>query len=192
MTALNQAQASMMDAEQKLRNLGFGDAELAEILKTKDTRNLLNVVAPIDGTVVARHAVKGEAVQATAQLFAVADTSKMWLWIDVYESDIQKVKPGQAVSFTISGTTPDDGHATVGQVTWVGTEVNEQDPDDPRPGRGCNPNGQAQGESVRRGRDSNRLRAQGRRGPEGGRAAEGQRGRRLHPRGRRASTGRNG
>ena len=42
-----------MDAEQKLRNLGFGDAELAEILKTKDTRNLLNVVAPIDGTVVA-------------------------------------------------------------------------------------------------------------------------------------------
>ena len=70
MTALNQAQASLMDAEQKLRNLGFGDAELAEILKTKDTRNLLNVVAPIDGTVVARHAVKGEAVQATTQLFS--------------------------------------------------------------------------------------------------------------------------
>ena len=79
-----------MDAEQKLRNLGFDDAELARILKTKDTRNLLNVVAPIDGTVVARHAVKGEAVQATTQLFAVADTSRMWLWIDVYESDIPR------------------------------------------------------------------------------------------------------
>src|SRR5206468_1989282 len=28
LTALNQAQASSMDAEQKLRNLGFGDSEL--------------------------------------------------------------------------------------------------------------------------------------------------------------------
>ena len=126
MTALNQAQAAVMDAEQKLRNLGFDDAELARILKTKDTRNLLNVVAPIDGTVVARHAVKGEAVQATAQLFAIADTSRMWLWIDVYESDIAKVKPGQAVSFSVMGSDPEQGYATVGQVTWVGSEVNEQ------------------------------------------------------------------
>jgi len=126
MTALNQAQASAMDTEQKLRNLGFGDAELMEILKTKDTRNLLEVVAPISGTVVLRHAVKGEAVQPTAQLFAVADTSEMWLWIDVYESDIGKVKRGQAVSFAISGMSPEEGFVTLGQVTWAGTEVNEQ------------------------------------------------------------------
>lgn len=126
MTALNQAQASMMDAEQKLRNLGFGDPELSEIQKTKDTKNLLSVLAPIDGTVVARHAVKGEAVQPTAQLFAIADTSRMWVWVDVYESDIQKVKPGQAASFAISGGNPDEGFSTVGQVTWVGAEVNEQ------------------------------------------------------------------
>ena len=126
MTALNQAQASVMDSEQKLRNLGFGDNELTGILKTKDTRNLLSVVAPINGTVVLRHAVKGEAVRPTAQLFAVADTSKMWLWVDVYESDIQKVKPSQSVSFTVSGTSPEDILATVGEVTWIGAEVNEQ------------------------------------------------------------------
>ena len=126
MTALNQAQASSMDAEQKLRNLGFEDIELVRILSTKDTKNLLNVVAPIDGTVVARHAVKGEAVQPTAQLFAVADTSRVWIWIDIYESDVAKVKPGQAVSFTVMGTGPDDVYATAGQVTWIGSEVNEQ------------------------------------------------------------------
>ena len=80
--------------------------QLDQILKNKDTKNLLDVVAPIDGSVVVRHAVKGEAVQATSQLFAIADTSKMWLWIDVYESDIAKVTPGQAVSFTISGADP--------------------------------------------------------------------------------------
>lgn len=126
MTALNQAQASILDAEQKLKNLGFGDFELSEILKTKDTKNLLNLPAPIDGMVVARHAVRGEAVQGTTQLFAIADTSRMWVWVDVYEADIQKVKPGQAMSFAISGGNPDEGFSTLGQVTWIGAEVNEQ------------------------------------------------------------------
>jgi cobalt-zinc-cadmium efflux system membrane fusion protein len=127
MTALNQAQTSVMDAEQKLRNLGFDDDQLAAILKNKDTRNLLDVVAPIDGFVVLRHAVRGEAVQATSQLFAVADTSRMWLWIDLYEQDIAKIAPGQAVSFTISGADPKgEGLAFLGEVTWVGTEVNDK------------------------------------------------------------------
>jgi cobalt-zinc-cadmium efflux system membrane fusion protein len=125
LTALNQARVAAMDAEQRLRNLRFDNAAIAEIIKTKDTRNLLDVVATSGGTVVARHAVQGEAVQATSQLFAVADTSRMWLWIDVYEHDIARVKTGQAVSFTISGSDPDGiGLAFVGEVTWVGAEVN--------------------------------------------------------------------
>ena len=125
-TGLAQAQAAAMDAEQKLRNLGFDDAALLEILRTKDTKNLLTVVAPIGGTIVQRHAVRGEAVQATTQLFAVADTSKMWLWIDAYEADIAKLKTGQVVSFAVLGSNTDDIHEANGRVTWVGTEVNEQ------------------------------------------------------------------
>ena len=127
MTVLNQAQTSAMDAEQKLRNLGFANDQLAAIIKNKDTRNLLDVVAPIDGVVVLRHAVKGEAVQATSQLFAVADTSRMWLWIDVYERDIALIAPGQPVSFTISGADPNgQGYAFLGEVTWVGTAVSDK------------------------------------------------------------------
>jgi cobalt-zinc-cadmium efflux system membrane fusion protein len=126
MTALNQAQAAAMDAEQKLKNLGFDDETLVRIVDAKDTRNLLPIVAPIDGTVVARHAVKGEAVQPTSQLFAIADTSKVWLWIDVYERDIAKVVPGQPVRFAVSGADPADAAVSEGQVTWIGSEVDAQ------------------------------------------------------------------
>jgi cobalt-zinc-cadmium efflux system membrane fusion protein len=126
MTSLNQSQAAAMDAEQKLKNLGFDDDALAEILDSKDTRSLISIVAPIDGTVVVRHAVKGEAVQPTSQLFAIADTSRMWLWIDVYESDIAKVSPGQSVRFTVSGADPADAAFPDGKVTWIGSEVNPQ------------------------------------------------------------------
>ncbi len=127
MTALNQAQANAMDAEQKLRNLGFDDAALNQILKTKDTKNLLEITAPIDGSVVLRHAVMGEAVTPDSRLFVVADTSRMWLWIDAYEGDITKIAPGQPVSFYIAGTDPkNEGLAFEGKVNWVGSEVNDK------------------------------------------------------------------
>lgn len=127
MTTLNQAQTSAMDAEQKLRNLGFDSDQLDAILTKKDTSNLLNIISPIDGFIVYRHAVKGEAVQATSQLFAVADTSRMWLWIDLYEQDIAKIAVGQPVSFTISGADPTGEElAFPGEVTWLSTEVNDK------------------------------------------------------------------
>jgi cobalt-zinc-cadmium efflux system membrane fusion protein len=121
LTALNQARTSMRDAEQKLRNLNFDDAGIARIVRDNDVRNTLEIVAPIDGTINAWDATRGEAVEPTTQIFGMADTTTMWLWIDVYESDIVLVAPGQAVTFTIAGTT---APVFAGKVTWMGTEVN--------------------------------------------------------------------
>lgn len=127
LTALNQAQAAAADAAQRLRNLGFDDAELARIERERDASTLLNVLAPIGGTVVRRRAVQGEAVQPASPLFTVADTARIWLWIDVYEADVAHVAAGQEVRFTLSGTAAREGAPTfLGKVTWVGTEVDEK------------------------------------------------------------------
>jgi cobalt-zinc-cadmium efflux system membrane fusion protein len=121
LTSLNQSKANLMDAEQKLRNLGFADAEIARIARAGEASNRLEVVAPIDGTITAWDATPGEAVEPTTQLFAMADVSRMWLWIDVYESGIASVAVDQPVTFTISGT---EAPVFSGRVTSVGTEVN--------------------------------------------------------------------
>ncbi len=123
-TALAEAQAALRESAQRLKNLRFDDEALARLAKTQDTSSLLPITAPIPGTVVALEAVPGEAVEPTTQIYALADTRSMWLWIDVYEADIDAVKAGQAVTFTISGANPDaKGPAFAGKVTWVGTEV---------------------------------------------------------------------
>lgn len=123
-TSLSEAQATLLEAEQRLKNFRFDDAALAQLVKSRDTSSLLEITAPIGGAIVALKAVAGEAVEPTTQLYAVADTASMWLWIDVYESDIASVRAGQAVTFTISGAA-DDAKAPPfsGKVTWVGTEV---------------------------------------------------------------------
>lgn len=123
LTVLNQSKAASLDAEQKLRNFGFDDEELARIVKESDTKSILPIVSPLDGVVVTRHAVRGEPVQGTSQLFSVTDTRTMWLWIDVYEAEISSVKVGQKVSFRVSGG---DQEALAGKIDWIGTEVNQQ------------------------------------------------------------------
>lgn len=57
----------------------------------------LPIESPIDGTVVQRNASKGEAVQPGQILFEVLDMSKVWVEIDLFESDIAAVKPDMPV-----------------------------------------------------------------------------------------------
>jgi cobalt-zinc-cadmium efflux system membrane fusion protein len=122
--AMQQARNSLLNAEQKLRNFRYNDAGLATILKANDTNPSLDITTPIAGTVVFRHAVVGEAEEATTKLYTVVDTEKMWLWVDVYEKDIAQIRAGQPVSFTVSATNSASEDATFkGLINWVGTEV---------------------------------------------------------------------
>lgn len=61
------------------------------------------ITAPIDGTVLGRHATRGENVGTDRQLFEVGDPSRVWAVAQVYEHDMDKVKPGAAVRLTVQG-----------------------------------------------------------------------------------------
>ncbi|HVA44909.1 MAG TPA: efflux RND transporter periplasmic adaptor subunit [Pirellulales bacterium] len=120
LTALTQAKNNLLDADQKLRNFGFHDDDLKRIAAAQSTTNRIDVVAPIGGHVILWDATIGEAVEPTTPLFILADTETMWLWIDVYESDIASVKIGQPVTFEISGAA---APRFAGTVAAIGTEV---------------------------------------------------------------------
>jgi cobalt-zinc-cadmium efflux system membrane fusion protein len=119
-TALFQAESEALNAERALLNVGFTPEELNQIVDEKDTSGDLRIASPIAGTVVARHAVIGEAVLPTTNLFSVADTRRMWLWIDVYEAQVPAVAVGQPVRFRILGA---EATEFEGRVTWIGAQV---------------------------------------------------------------------
>ncbi len=127
---LNKADADVMKARQQLLNLGFDADQIAEIERTKETSNFLNVISPMDGTLVERHAIVGEAVAPpmsglatgpAASLFDVTNLHHLWCWVDVNEVDVAEVVPGQKVTFTISGTT---APVFSGVVELIGFAVN--------------------------------------------------------------------
>lgn len=110
--------------ERELRFLGL-PAELASELEPQATTgNLLPVVAPMEGVVIRRSAVAGELVDPSRVLFAVADTSRMWVTASLTPEEALEVAVGQEVRFTTDGQAGEPPAS--GKVIWVSPEVDER------------------------------------------------------------------
>jgi cobalt-zinc-cadmium efflux system membrane fusion protein len=104
------------------------------VVKGLDTRtataNLIPVLSPLDGVVVARKAVVGEQADAARALFVVADTRQMSLTLQVRQEEARLLRardpvkgtPGQTVRFRPGGAEQE----VVAELAWVSTEVDEK------------------------------------------------------------------
>ncbi|HEY8091191.1 MAG TPA: efflux RND transporter periplasmic adaptor subunit, partial [Polyangiaceae bacterium] len=66
------------------------------------------LTSPIAGSIVARTATPGVEVQGaynggSQELFTVGEVDQLWLYADVYEVDLGRVRAGQAVDLTVVG-----------------------------------------------------------------------------------------
>ncbi|MGH7294084.1 MAG: efflux RND transporter periplasmic adaptor subunit [Polyangiaceae bacterium] len=67
------------------------------------------LTSPIAGTILARNVTPGFEIQGAysggnqPELFTVGDLEEVWLYADVYESDLGRVHAGQAIDLTVVG-----------------------------------------------------------------------------------------
>jgi RND family efflux transporter MFP subunit len=107
---------------ERLRLLGLPESVAEHLSPDETTTNLLPVKAPMDGVIVARQVVAGEVVDASRVLFQVADTSRMWLTLNVSVEDASKLALGQPVRFR-----PDGSRNEVnGSLVWISTTTDQQ------------------------------------------------------------------
>jgi cobalt-zinc-cadmium efflux system membrane fusion protein len=104
--------------------LGLPATLVAELETDSASSNLLPIRSPLDGVIIERSVVAGEAVDAAAPLFDVADVSRMWLMLDVRQEDAKLVELGQNVLFKASETA---GESPVeGTVSWISTAADHR------------------------------------------------------------------
>ena len=104
---LRRAEASLRSARERLRVLGAGHGNGGQFA----------VTAPFAGVVVQRDASRGEMASPADQLFTVADLSRVWIELNIYERDLARVAVGQPVSVT---TTAYTGREFPGRIVYVG------------------------------------------------------------------------
>ena len=109
-------------ARQRLKRFGLTEAQIAA-LPAKDPNDIhTQILAPMSGTVVARHVYEGQYVKEGEKLFEIADFSKMWLIFDAYERDLAWLKPGQKV---IATTPSAPGKTFAGTIAFIDPNLRE-------------------------------------------------------------------
>lgn len=100
------------------------DKAIASLRQAEEDLELTNVKAPSDGQIIKINAYPGEQV-GDEGIVEFAQTSKMMVIAEVYESDIGKVKVGQVANIT-SETGAFAGEIT-GKVSHIGLKIGKQD-----------------------------------------------------------------
>ncbi len=108
-TAATEASIALSLAQQQLYATGSGGGAL----------NRIAVRSPIAGQVIARSATLGQTVAADAELFRVANLSKITVATSLVPSDAGRVKPGARVEVTAAGRRQE------GRVTFVSPILDE-------------------------------------------------------------------
>jgi len=121
--AAREARADLVAAEQTLRLYGLSDDDIAGLEEDGAAASLHPVHAPFAGRVVEKHAVRGELVDPSHRLFTVADLSTVWIWIDVYERDLRRVTPGDAVEVRLDAW-PEE--TFTGRLAYLGDQVHRE------------------------------------------------------------------
>jgi HlyD family secretion protein len=111
---IRQAEAEIIVADAQVRQ------DEAAVTSAKVSLDRTEIRAPIDGTVLDRTVTGGETVVASSvapTLFQIIpDTGKMQVDVDLSESDISQVYPGQSAMFTVDALPGRTLHAIVRQV----------------------------------------------------------------------------
>ena len=99
--SVNGTKAALTAARRHLLILGLNDATIDSLSKKTDLAAVFSLNSPIDGIVVERNATIGASVGTDANLFKIIDLSQVWVDANVFEKDLQRVRPGQEVRLTV-------------------------------------------------------------------------------------------
>jgi len=101
-------QIALKASEQKLHVLGLTQDDVARINPDRhdSLSGSLAVRAPMNGTIIEKHAVVGELVEPSKDTMVLADLNSVWVWGGVYERDLglvlsRKITDGIPVELSV-------------------------------------------------------------------------------------------
>lgn len=88
-------------ARNLLRLLAVPEAVIREIERTRQTTNTVPVEAPEDGVVTKLMAREGMFVTPASEMFTIADLSRVWVMVDVFEHQLAWLRPGLSAEIRV-------------------------------------------------------------------------------------------
>ena len=88
-------------AVQRLEQFGIAPEEMANLEKTGKEQKELTVYSPVSGYITERNALPNAYVQPETKLYTIADLSTVWVYANVSQNDVGRLRPGDRAKVTV-------------------------------------------------------------------------------------------
>jgi Cu(I)/Ag(I) efflux system membrane fusion protein len=95
------ATRTLKASREKLRLLGISQKQLQTMEQQTKPADHITLTAPLAGIVIEKHVNEGMYVKTGNPVYTLADLTKVWVILEIYETDLQAVAMGQKVGFTV-------------------------------------------------------------------------------------------
>src|SRR5437870_10700695 len=113
--------ASLLEAAtERLKQWGVPQREIARLESTGQVQQELQVDSPVAGYITERHALPNLTVQPETHLYTVADLSAVWVFAEVFQNDLGRIKVADRATLTVDSY---PGRVFEGRVNFLYPQV---------------------------------------------------------------------
>lgn len=109
--------ASLVETSlERLRLLDVPEHQLKMLTDTREATKLLHIHSPVKGIVINVGAREGQFVTPQSELYMIADLSRVWVFVDIFEEELPWVDVGDEVEMRVTGV---PGTIFRGRLTYI-------------------------------------------------------------------------
>lgn len=100
-TARQESDWLLHASEDRLHQFGIPDQEITNLQQSGKVQHDIAINSPVSGYITERNALPNAYVQPETKLYTIADLSSVWVYANVAQSDVGRLKPGNAGQVTV-------------------------------------------------------------------------------------------
>ncbi len=103
-------------ARERLELLDMAPHQIRELEKTGKIKKYVHIHSPFDGVVIKVGVREGQFVTPRTELYQIADLSRVWVYVDVFEDELPWVQVGDEAEMKLAGI---PGRVFRGRITYI-------------------------------------------------------------------------
>ena len=109
-------------AMERLKQWGIPERDLQELEETGQVKRDLEIDSPAAGLIIERNALPTMYVQPGTKLYSIADLSTVWVYAQLFQNDIGRVKVGNSAVITVDSY---PGRTFPGRVSFISPQLDQ-------------------------------------------------------------------
>ena len=110
------AKSLLRSARERLELLDMPPHQIQKLKETRKVMKAVHIHSPFDGIVMKIGARDGQRITPDTELYMVADLSRVWVIVDLYEDDLPWVREGDIAEMRVAGI---PGRTFTGVVSYI-------------------------------------------------------------------------